>query len=285
MIPNNCFHKPSYYVTDFDYQAPNYGALDYATDHHSNNYLLNNLPQQQPQQHQQPLQLSFADVMNFADFGPKLALNQTLISHEDGDLEGNNNDDDNDPVYFLKFPVLNDDEDDNNNNPQPSNNEERLFMRPSASAKAKEVFKERREEEAEEEEYNDREEEDRDDDMSSVHLQFLGEDLQRSNNNNNNNNESGSVIANPSGGSEPINNNTNSNNKKRKRPRSLKTSEEVESQRMTHIAVERNRRKQMNEHLRVLRSLMPGSYVQRVPYSISMSIYVCTTFITNVIRV
>ncbi|CAJ2673302.1 unnamed protein product [Trifolium pratense] len=53
------------------------------------------------------------------------------------------------------------------------------------------------------------------------------------------------------------------NNKKRKRPRSVKTSEEVESQRMTHIAVERNRRKQMNEHLRVLRSLMPGSYVQR----------------------
>ncbi|KAK1270929.1 Transcription factor FAMA [Acorus gramineus] len=32
---------------------------------------------------------------------------------------------------------------------------------------------------------------------------------------------------------------------------------------MTHITVERNRRKQMNEHLRVLRSLMPGSYVQR----------------------
>ncbi|GFP92859.1 transcription factor fama [Phtheirospermum japonicum] len=32
---------------------------------------------------------------------------------------------------------------------------------------------------------------------------------------------------------------------------------------MTHIAVERNRRKQMNEHLRVLRSLMPSSYVQR----------------------
>lgn len=34
-------------------------------------------------------------------------------------------------------------------------------------------------------------------------------------------------------------------------------------QRMTHIAVERNRRKQMNEHLAVLRSLMPGFYVQR----------------------
>ncbi|KAI5019088.1 hypothetical protein ZWY2020_043976 [Hordeum vulgare] len=32
---------------------------------------------------------------------------------------------------------------------------------------------------------------------------------------------------------------------------------------MTHIAVERNRRRQMNDYLRVLRSLMPGSYVQR----------------------
>jgi Helix-loop-helix DNA-binding domain len=51
---------------------------------------------------------------------------------------------------------------------------------------------------------------------------------------------------------------------RRKRPRTAKTSEEVESQRMTHIAVERNRRRQMNEYLRVLRSLMPGSYVQRV---------------------
>eukprot|EP00250_Pteridium_aquilinum_P007594 c17269_g1_i1 orf=733-2382(+) len=33
--------------------------------------------------------------------------------------------------------------------------------------------------------------------------------------------------------------------------------------RMTHISVERNRRKQMNEHLAILRSLMPNSYVQR----------------------
>ncbi|VVA95014.1 unnamed protein product [Arabis nemorensis] len=32
---------------------------------------------------------------------------------------------------------------------------------------------------------------------------------------------------------------------------------------MTHIAVERNRRKQMNEYLAVLRSLMPPSYAQR----------------------
>ncbi|MCO5603613.1 hypothetical protein L7F22_057764 [Adiantum nelumboides] len=32
---------------------------------------------------------------------------------------------------------------------------------------------------------------------------------------------------------------------------------------LTHISVERNRRKQMNEHLAILRSLMPSSYVQR----------------------
>lgn len=53
---------------------------------------------------------------------------------------------------------------------------------------------------------------------------------------------------------------------RRKRPRTkgIKNKEEVESQRMVHIAVERNRRKQMNEYLAVLRSLMPPSYVPRV---------------------
>ncbi|XP_042431746.1 transcription factor bHLH96-like [Zingiber officinale] len=51
--------------------------------------------------------------------------------------------------------------------------------------------------------------------------------------------------------------------RKRQRTRSVKNKEEVESQRMTHIAVERNRRRQMNEYLAVLRSLMPASYVQR----------------------
>ncbi|XP_065019444.1 transcription factor bHLH96-like isoform X2 [Musa acuminata AAA Group] len=52
---------------------------------------------------------------------------------------------------------------------------------------------------------------------------------------------------------------------RRKRPRTkgIKNKEEVESQRMVHIAVERNRRKQMNEYLAVLRSLMPPSYVPR----------------------
>ena len=33
---------------------------------------------------------------------------------------------------------------------------------------------------------------------------------------------------------------------------------------MTHIAVERNRRRQMNEYLAALRSIMPEAYVQRV---------------------
>ncbi|KAI4367863.1 hypothetical protein MLD38_016486 [Melastoma candidum] len=51
---------------------------------------------------------------------------------------------------------------------------------------------------------------------------------------------------------------------KRRRPKSSKNKEDIENQRMTHIAVERNRRKQMNEHLASLRSLMPESYCQRV---------------------
>ena len=37
-----------------------------------------------------------------------------------------------------------------------------------------------------------------------------------------------------------------------------------EEPKISHITVERNRRKQMNEHLSVLRSLMPNFYVKRV---------------------
>ncbi|KAI3820254.1 hypothetical protein L1987_07798 [Smallanthus sonchifolius] len=51
--------------------------------------------------------------------------------------------------------------------------------------------------------------------------------------------------------------------RKRRRTKSGKNKEELENQRMTHITVERNRRKQMNEYLAVIRSLMPPSYVQR----------------------
>ncbi|KAL8472182.1 hypothetical protein ACS0TY_029409 [Phlomoides rotata] len=51
--------------------------------------------------------------------------------------------------------------------------------------------------------------------------------------------------------------------RKRRRTKPVKNKEEMENQRMTHIAVERNRRRQMNDYLAVLRSLMPPSYSQR----------------------
>ncbi|KAK4485914.1 hypothetical protein RD792_008565 [Penstemon davidsonii] len=51
--------------------------------------------------------------------------------------------------------------------------------------------------------------------------------------------------------------------RKRRRSKNLKNKEEMENQRMTHIAVERNRRKQMNDYLAILRTLMPPSYAQR----------------------
>ncbi|KAL5702670.1 hypothetical protein ACHQM5_027855 [Ranunculus cassubicifolius] len=200
----------------------NYTGLDYSLDHQhpqltksragensgENNigmvdYMFNNPPQQQQQQQQLPSgygttssldKINFSDVMQFADFGPKLALNQNKIPQEE------------DPVYYLKFPVL---------------------QTPPLSSNGNE-FDGRNEEQ---------EEETRVSENNSMGIGFLGGNFQK--------------------------NPTVETKNRRKRPRSVKTSEEVESQRMTHIAVERNRRKQMNEHLRVLRGLMPGSYVQR----------------------
>lgn len=52
--------------------------------------------------------------------------------------------------------------------------------------------------------------------------------------------------------------------RRRRTATAAKNKEEVESQRMVHIETERNRRKQMNEYLSVLRSMMPPSYVHRV---------------------
>ncbi|KAL5217761.1 hypothetical protein ABZP36_018445 [Zizania latifolia] len=46
-------------------------------------------------------------------------------------------------------------------------------------------------------------------------------------------------------------------------PEKRKKPEEAESQRMTHIAVERNRRRLMNDHLASLRSLIPSNYIPR----------------------
>ncbi|KAE9605643.1 putative transcription factor bHLH family [Lupinus albus] len=242
---------------------PSFNTLDYSLDNHNHNHLY---PQQNlmkfqigessgrndnvmvdymPQPPPPPPQispsgfygatsfdkLSFADVMQFADFGPKLALNQAKTCEETGI----------DPVYFLKFPVLNDKMEDKNlmeinteaGDGEAQNDDEKFNM-VSVEDKARAGV-------SEEEWGIIRDEETRvSDDHNSVQIRYLGhEELQN-------------------------NNSTVQENKnKRKRPRTVKTSEEVESQRMTHIAVERNRRKQMNEHLRVLRSLMPGSYVQR----------------------
>ena len=67
--------------------------------------------------------------------------------------------------------------------------------------------------------------------------------------------------------------------RKRRRTKSVKNREEIENQRITHIAVERNRRRQMNDYLAVLRSMMPTSYVQRVPFfSFFFTYFFCTFY-------
>ncbi|XP_059632181.1 transcription factor FAMA-like isoform X2 [Cornus florida] len=159
---------------------------------------------------------SIADVMQFTDFDPKSALNQTKHAEEESGI--------------LKFPVLNDklQEDESLVVAQTVGYNEGRFKGKSLDGKAR-VVEEEGEREDDGEAWGS--------ENTPVQLQFLGENLQKG----------------------PVKEAKN----KRKRPRTIKTSEEVESQRMTHIAVERNRRKQMNEHLQVLRSLMPSSYVQR----------------------
>ncbi|XP_042012108.1 transcription factor bHLH96-like [Salvia splendens] len=57
--------------------------------------------------------------------------------------------------------------------------------------------------------------------------------------------------------------NTPEGRPKRRRSKPSKNKEELETQRMTHIVVERNRHRQMNDYLAVLFSLMPPSYAQR----------------------
>lgn len=54
--------------------------------------------------------------------------------------------------------------------------------------------------------------------------------------------------------------------RRRRRTKSEHNVEEKENQRMNHIAVERNRRKQMNHFLSILKSLTPLSYSQRVSF-------------------
>lgn len=71
----------------------------------------------------------------------------------------------------------------------------------------------------------------------------------------------------------PVENCSSTTRPRRRRTRTKKNEEEIENQRITHIAVERNRRKQMNEYLSVLRTLMPQSYVQRVRIFLLLLIY------------
>lgn len=240
-LPSAGFHYP--YFDDHHPQQQPIGMqhMDEPSTSDSHgvvNYMMNiNLSQQQPhQQHSQHHispgfvsdtsldRLSFADVMHFADFGPKLAPN---IHHPAGE------------EHFLKFPVLNDKLEDGpkelmmvHEEDEEEDNDDRVRVMGGGGTEG-----------------DMRAAAEDDEGWGSettpplVHLRFVGDNL-------------------PAAKSSP-NTTAEGTKNKRKRPRSIKTSEEVESQRMTHIAVERNRRKQMNEHLRVLRSLMPGSYVQR----------------------
>ncbi|MQL96715.1 hypothetical protein Taro_029392 [Colocasia esculenta] len=262
-----------------DYSADRSGSefspLEYSLDHHHSHHLLRPrespgdnmemvdyvLNQPPPHRHQQPQphlsldKLNFADVMQFADFGPKLALSQSRPSDDES--------------YFLKFPVLgggrlHDDDLVHVMDPQQSSlpfplappllldpnmpgaaasnhGEGGINMTAGAGAGAAEKAGVRH---LHEELLDDTPRGGTSENISSsvqqpqLHSASIFDDRKRS--------------------SDPA-----ESKNRRKRPRSMKTSEEVEIQRMTHIAVERNRRKQMNEHLRVLRSLMPGSYVQR----------------------
>ncbi|CAI0378174.1 unnamed protein product, partial [Linum tenue] len=197
--------------------------------------------------------MSFADVMQLADFGrPKLPVNHHYQDKEAAPAAGTDMED---PVYFLKFPVLKDRIITNTNHIEQqeeevdeSRQQQQLMMKMMSSSSSEappqmirfdgdttRVWGSNKAEASE-----------------GQLLQFVNNDQQAG----------GTISSVPEGAAAAAKNNNN-NNKRKRAPRSIKTSEEVESQRMTHIAVERNRRKQMNEHLRVLRSLMPGSYVQR----------------------
>ncbi|MCL7038399.1 hypothetical protein MKW94_019225 [Papaver nudicaule] len=198
--------------------------------------------------------LSFAEVMQFADFGPKLGLNQQKpmmepVANPNNNVISLSSEEDRagkdtgliDPVYFLKFPVLSERSFDQQTHEGGGDDQNNLLLAPPSLPVIDDHEEGEEDEEAriifsENSSLNDR-------------LGFLDENTHTHEN----------IMMNSSGTEMGVTTKIN----RRKRPRSVKTSEEVESQRMTHIAVERNRRKQMNEHLRVLRSLMPGSYVQR----------------------
>lgn len=202
--------------------------------------------------------LSFADVMQFADFGPKLVLHHPHDHHQqqgqDASIENFNRDGDPnnaiDAVNFLKFPVL--------NNQLIMSGGPGNGSHSNSEGVAQFIYDQQENRNANI--YN-----------NPVQLEFMSNAAGNSTDENIVE-TTGEKIGH--GNLEGAAAGKNTGTTKRKRPRTIKTTEEVESQRMTHIAVERNRRKQMNEHLRVLRSLMPSSYVQRVStYILSKSSY------------
>ncbi|KAL6620776.1 hypothetical protein ACP70R_035915 [Stipagrostis hirtigluma subsp. patula] len=160
--------------------------------------------------------LSFSDVLQFADFGPKLGLNQPAASSARGD-DGHGDDD----SYFFRFQSL-----------------------PAAATPRGGGGGQREAEQQEGSKTTTAEGGAHDGGGGGV-------------------SESTTLVQQQPDGRAENKGGEQGKSGRRKRPRTVKTSEEVESQRMTHIAVERNRRRQMNEYLRILRSLMPGSYVQR----------------------
>ncbi|XP_047045914.1 transcription factor FAMA-like isoform X1 [Lolium rigidum] len=169
--------------------------------------------------------LSFSDVLQFADFGPRLALNHPSADHND-----NARDDDGEDSYFFRFQSHElsaaDDPD-----PRGASGIHHAAEQDGGSNTA--------------------------DGSGGARDQDHGGGISESTTLVQQSDGGGRVTGQKAGGDQAA------KSGRRKRPRSTKTSEEVESQRMTHIAVERNRRRQMNDYLRVLRSLMPGSYVQR----------------------
>ncbi|CAD6332679.1 unnamed protein product [Miscanthus lutarioriparius] len=190
--------------------------VDYMLGHHAHAPSAP-APPPQPTQSQQAVsfdKLSFSDVLQFADFGPKLALNQPAAASAGQEPGGEDADDvDDDDGYFFRFQSL------PATLPQPQHHADRE----AAGSK------------------------------TTAEDGGAGGGVS----------ESTTLVQQGDGSGRADKAGDQGKSGRRKRPRTVKTSEEVESQRMTHIAVERNRRRQMNEYLRILRSLMPGSYVQR----------------------
>ncbi|CAF1825043.1 BnaCnng27600D [Brassica napus] len=187
------------------FQEPNFlGEFSSVKDDNNSDviyYMSRRSIEQQKQTMQQQHQLSpsgfgvtpsLACVMQFADFGLKVALNQT--SNQDDQETWM------DPVYFLKLPVLNDKIEDHN---QTHN----LMSQAGGECEGNivNVFLEEKENQDDENGNN------------SVQLHFTGGEEE--------------------GNRENKNDLTKELKSKRKRTRTCKTSEEVESQRTTYIAV------------------------------------------------